>query len=90
MRTPSRAKILRDARAQLKGDPEKALNTLDRHAQLHPHGTLAEEQLAARALALCSLGRTAEARAVMAKLERVAPRSPHLLRVKSSCGKKSD
>jgi hypothetical protein len=83
--------ILRDARAQLKeGDPEKALNTLDRHAQLHPQGTLAEEQLAARALALCSLGRSAEARTAMAKLERIAPRSPHLLRVKSSCGKQRD
>jgi hypothetical protein len=61
------------------------LSLLDRHAKLHPRGTLAEEQLAARALALCALGRAADARAVVVKLERIAPRSPHLPKIRSAC-----
>jgi hypothetical protein len=79
-------RILREARAELKGGkPEDALSLLDRHAKLHPRGALAEEQLAARALALCALGRAAEARAVVVRLERIAPRSPQLPKIRSAC-----
>jgi hypothetical protein len=78
--------VLRDARVALeRGDARKALNLLDRHAALHPRGALVEEQLAARALSLCALGRAAEARSVSARLERLAPRSPHLPRIRASC-----
>jgi len=78
--------LLRAARAALEGgDPEEALALLHRHARLWPHGVLAEERLATRVLALCALGRLAEARITAHQLESVAPHSPHLARVHASC-----
>jgi hypothetical protein len=80
--------MLRSVRRELKsGKPEKALELLDAQAARHPRGTLREEQLAARAVALCSLGKRSAARAALAELERIAPRSPQLPRVRASCAK---
>jgi hypothetical protein len=78
--------LLRAARAALDGgDAQRALALLGRHAQLWPGGVLAEERLATQVLALCALGRVADARAAAQDLETVAPESPHLARVRASC-----
>jgi hypothetical protein len=78
--------LLRDARAALdRHEPLAALASLDQHALRYPHGTLQQERLAARALALCALGRTAAAAAAAGELTRVAPGSPYLARVRAGC-----
>jgi hypothetical protein len=78
--------LLRDARAALdRHDPQTALSLLDRHAQRYPAGTLQQERLATRALALCALGRGAEAAAAARELARVAPGSPYLASVRAAC-----
>lgn len=82
--------LLRSARAALDaGDAERALALLGRHAQLWPEGVLAEERLATKVLALCALGRVAQARETAGELESLAPASPHLARVRSSCARRS-
>jgi hypothetical protein len=79
--------LLREARTALdRHDPQTALSLLDRHAQRYPAGTLQQEQLAARARALCALGRAAEAAATARELARVAPGSPYLASVRAACG----
>jgi hypothetical protein len=78
--------LLTAARAALdRRDAAEALVLLDRHRTLYPLGTLKQEQLVTRVLALCLLGRTSDARAVARELKRAAPRSPHLARIRSSC-----
>jgi hypothetical protein len=79
-------RLLRDARAALdRADPSRALGFLDVHASRFPRGTLYEERLATRVLAFCALGRIDDARLAARELERAAPRSPHLGRVRASC-----
>ena len=79
-------RLLRDAHAALDRDePARALGSLDAHASRFPRGTLYEERLATRVLALCALGRIDAARLAAQELERAAPRSPHLGRVRASC-----
>lgn len=79
--------LLREARAALdRHDPLTALSLLDRLAQRYPAGTLQQERLAARARALCALGRGAEADATAHELARVAPGSPYLASVRAACG----
>jgi predicted Zn-dependent protease len=68
------------------GKPAEALALLDAHRHKFPGSRLVEEERAARAQALCALGNRAEAAAEVARLERVAPQSPHLARVKRACG----
>ncbi len=78
--------LLRGARAALeRRDAAEALVLLDRHKTLYPLGTLKQEQLVTRVLALCVLGRDLEARAVAREFMRVAPASPHLARIRASC-----
>jgi hypothetical protein len=78
--------LLRAARAALEaGRADEALSMVRRHAQLWPTGVLVEERLATQVLALCALGRTAEARATAQQLAALAPSSPHLARVGASC-----
>ena len=67
------------------GNAAEALSLLQAHRQRFPASRLVEEQHAARAQALCALGRSAEAAAELARLERIAPQSPHLARVKRAC-----
>jgi hypothetical protein len=74
--------LVRAARRALEaGNPSQALQLAAEHAALHPGGALFPERLAVRASALCTLGRRTEAREVARELRRVAPRSPHLLRL---------
>lgn len=79
-------RLLRAARAALEsGAAERALAILDQHAEGYPRGTLAQERLATRALALCALGRVQAARTAVRELSRLSPSSPHLARLRASC-----
>jgi hypothetical protein len=78
--------LLRSARVALdRGDGAQALRLLDAHEARFQRGTLYEERLASRVLALCAVGRIDAARTTAQELERAAPRSPHLPRVRASC-----
>jgi len=80
--------LLRSARQALeRGDARAALRELDTHAALFREPVLRQEALAARALALCAAGRDADARRVALQLTRIAPRSPHLIRLSDSCAR---
>lgn len=81
---------LREAHGAMQsGDPQKALKLLDEQSSRFAEGQLADERAVARILALCKLGRDAEARAATAELLRTSPSSPLLSRVKSGCPKPS-
>ena len=82
---PEIALMRRAESALAGGDPSDALELLNEHAATFPHGALAEEREATRILALCALGRTAEARTAARRFERAAPRSIHLPRIHASC-----
>jgi len=74
--------LLRAAqRALAEHDAAKALVLLDEHARRFPHGALVEERDAARVLALCDLGRRAEAHQAGAGFLAAFPQSPYAERV---------
>jgi hypothetical protein len=78
--------LLRRARSALdQRDPRTALKLADEHAASFANGTMRQEQLATRVLALCALERSSEAIAARHELERIAPRSPHLMGMRASC-----
>jgi hypothetical protein len=80
--------LLRAARTALdRGAPADALAALDLHTVRFPEGTLRQERLLTRVLALCALGRTSEARASAQQLAAIAPSSPHLARLRSTCAR---
>ena len=80
------AKLLAEASGALgNGRAARALELLDKHERDYANGVLAEERTAARVLALCEIGRTAEARRQAELFLRSAPRSPLVPRVRSSC-----
>ena len=64
---------------------ESALRSLDEHERRFPHGALEQDRMAARAQALCALGRTAEAQAPLERLARTAPNSPNEERARQAC-----
>jgi hypothetical protein len=66
--------------------PAAALKALDEHRRKFPRGALGQERTSARIQALCALGRTNEARAELARLERTSPHSPHVARARKACG----
>ena len=66
-------------------DARKTLALLDQHAREYPKSELREERGGLRVLALCELGRRAEARRVADALTRRAPRSPVLATIEESC-----
>jgi hypothetical protein len=68
------------------GNPTEALRLLESHRQQFPSGRLVEERRAGRLQALCALGRRSEAASELARLEREAPRSPHVARARRACG----
>jgi hypothetical protein len=67
------------------GHAEDALKTLGEHERRFPKGALSELRMAARVQSLCTLGRTAEARADLVKLARAYPQSPQLDRTRKFC-----
>lgn len=69
------------------GRAAEALKTLDEHQSRFPRGALSEERRAAKAQALCSLGRMSEGRA---ELVRLAPQSPAAARAKQVCDSSSN
>jgi hypothetical protein len=73
------SRATRDLRS---GHPAEALKALDEYRHKFPKGLLGEEQRAARAQALCALGRFDEANAKMAGL---GPQSPLAIRAKQFC-----
>ena len=78
--------LLESARAALgRGDAPSALALLERHEREFPTGTLVEERLAAKVLALCSLGRRDEAARSASRLLRMSPNSPLRARILDSC-----
>ena len=78
--------LLESARAALgRGDAPGALALLERHEREFPTGTLVEERLAAKVLALCSLGRRDEAARAASRLLRMSPNSPLRARILDSC-----
>ncbi|UJR81716.1 hypothetical protein [Sandaracinus amylolyticus] len=79
--------LLRDAHRALRAhDATRALALLDDHAARFPQGTLREERLATRVLALCEAGRTDAARTETARFLAAHPRSMHAARVRAACG----
>lgn len=76
------ALLARATQALHLGQPDKALRALDEHQRRFPNGALDEERRAARAQALCRLGRVSEGRAEQAKLQ---PKSPAAARARQVC-----
>jgi hypothetical protein len=76
------SRATRDLRA---GRPAEAIKALDDYRRKFPKGLLSEEHRAARAQALCALGRFDEANAKLAEL---APRSPLAVQAKQFCDAK--
>lgn len=68
------------------GNARRALELAQKHAQRYPRSALAFERDAVRVLALCALGRKAQARPLAAALVKRAPRSPLRTSVEESCG----
>jgi len=64
------------------GDAAAALKALEEHQRKFPNGALREERRAAKALALCALGRFSEGRSELARL---APHSPEAQRAREQC-----
>jgi hypothetical protein len=84
--SPLRAELellARVQRALRHGDAEDALRTLDAHRS--DDRVLLAERRAARILALCGVGRVAEARAAAAAFEREHPESVQGAAIASSC-----
>ncbi|AUX41244.1 uncharacterized protein SOCE26_026540 [Sorangium cellulosum] len=78
---------LREVHESLRrGDPERALSLLD--AADAGGQELREERAAARVVALCNLGKTAEGRAAMVDFLRKSPGSPYSDRVRAACEEK--
>jgi hypothetical protein len=74
--------LSRATRALHAGRTAAALKTLDEHQRKFPDGVLTEERRAAKAQALCALGRIAEGRAELARL---TPHSPSAARAEQFC-----
>jgi outer membrane protein assembly factor BamD (BamD/ComL family) len=80
------ALVSRAHAALTSGDPASALALLAEHARRFPNGALGEEREATRVLALCALGRTAEARDAASRFFAAFPGGPQSGRVRASCG----
>ncbi len=79
-------RLLRAALAALRGgDARGALERLDEHARRFPRGALVQERGAARVVALCAAGRTAEGESEQARFLRRWPDSPSAGRVRGAC-----
>lgn len=81
------ALLSRATSALRSGRADEALKALAEHQRQFPKGMLSEERRAARAQALCTLGRHGEARADLATLAKTAPQSPQAARARQACSK---
>jgi hypothetical protein len=80
--------LIRAAQVALQqGDSARALAELDKHKLQFPKGVLFQEREAARAVALCELGRIDEGRQVAQRLLIESPHSPMAQRIHRSCDK---
>jgi TolA-binding protein len=78
--------ILSQAAKDLRsGRPADALSALNEHQKKFPNGLLTQERRAARAEALCSLGRYTEAQSELSTLSRTAPQSPLTVQAQTRC-----
>ncbi|HKU41410.1 MAG TPA: hypothetical protein VJR89_24805, partial [Polyangiales bacterium] len=68
-----------------RGDAQRALTLLAEHTWRFPKGKLAEARDVARILALCSLGRSAQARSLAQRFLHARGASPFSARVRASC-----
>jgi hypothetical protein len=83
--------ILSQAAKDLRaGHAATALSALNEHQKKFPSGLLTQERRAARAEALCSLGRFAEAENELSTLVRTAPQSPLTVRAQQRCKARPD
>jgi hypothetical protein len=79
-------RLLQAAQRELaRKNTSAALTLLDEHAARFPRGVLAQERSAARVLALCDLGHSADARRAAEAFIRSAPQSPLVPRLRASC-----
>ena len=77
--------LARAARELRSGRAREALKSLDEHQRQFPAGVLAEERRAAKAQALCTLGRAGEAKAELLRLAKSAPQSASAARARQFC-----
>ena len=89
---PSKASIARETdllaqvqRALQQGRPATALARLNRYDAEFPSGTLHEESIASRVMALCAFGRAKDAERWSAEFFRRYPNSPLCARVRGAC-----
>ncbi len=90
-RPPSIAEELRvvsSAQSTLRSNPVASLRLTDEWAVRFPRGALREEALAVRILALCALGRSAEARDLTAQLLAGYPLTTYAPRVRQACARR--
>jgi hypothetical protein len=82
----SEIELIQEAQFALRrGENAQALSILASHSKRFPRGKLSEEREAARALALCELGRYNQGQAVAQRLLAKAPRSPLAGRIRVRC-----
>lgn len=82
---PATERMLDDAEAALATTPARALELVDRHAELAPTKD-AERRMALRIAVLCALGRTEEARAEATAFLAEPRAEEWRARVRASCG----
>jgi len=81
------ARLVKDGVIALRsGDAAHALALFDEHARTYPNGVLADDRAVERVIALCDLGRLAEARAAAHDFLTSKPSSPLAARMRASCG----
>ncbi len=69
------------------GQFAQALLLLDQHRQRFPQGTLKQEAMASRVIALCRAGRIQDGRRWSEEFQRSFPTSPLLPRILTACPK---
>jgi hypothetical protein len=81
------ALLVATAEAQLRsGHAAAALALYEQHLREYPKGALRHESQSGRIVALCGVGRSAEARAEIERFAARHPSSPSLLRMQRACG----
>ncbi len=78
--------LMRGAQRLMTADrPKLALEVLERHRRRFASGVLREEREALAIMALCRLGRGADAESRMVAFEHAYPKSPQTERIRSEC-----